>query len=161
MFALAELLHISCFSNIENSKVIICNCFSSRNVIHLIASYDYYVAISWNVNIFFYLELDIIKRQDIIIQVFVFRLVEEVKDKCEGVKLQVEEVYMNTTFDEFKMLVVKRGRGIDDKPEFKYDAVSTSISTSFDAYRPSVAEWNVMWFNCYYSLFIIVVSMQE
>ena len=38
------------------------------------------------------------------------RLVEEVKDLC-GVSLENEEVYMNTSFEDFTNLVILKGRG--------------------------------------------------
>ena len=54
------------------------------------------------------------------------RLVEEIKSECE-VKLTVEDVYMNTVFEELLTCVIKRGRGIEDKEPFTFDAVSTDF----------------------------------
>ena len=51
------------------------------------------------------------------------RLVEEVKQKCNGIELQNEDVYMATTYDAFVQLVVRKGRG-EGEEEFTYDAVS-------------------------------------
>lgn len=53
----------------------------------------------------------------------VTRLVEEVKEKCGGISLQTEEVYMATTLEDFIKAVVLKGRGVGQE-EFKYDAVS-------------------------------------
>lgn len=54
-----------------------------------------------------------------------FRLVEEVKEKCNGVSLQNEDVYMNAGFEDFTSCVIRRFRGIEDKEPFTFDAVST------------------------------------
>ncbi|KAL4217352.1 Mitochondrial 10-formyltetrahydrofolate dehydrogenase [Mactra antiquata] len=53
----------------------------------------------------------------------VVRLVEEVKEKCNGVSLENDDVYMNTVFEDFCTCVIKRGRGIEDKEPFVFDAV--------------------------------------
>ena len=50
---------------------------------------------------------------------------EEVKQKCGGVRLENDDVYMNTEFEDFTSLVVRRGRGIEDKEPFTFDAVSS------------------------------------
>jgi formyltetrahydrofolate dehydrogenase len=52
------------------------------------------------------------------------RLVEEVKEKCNGVSLENEDVYMNAGFEDFAGCVIRRFRGIEDKEPFTYDAVS-------------------------------------
>ena len=52
----------------------------------------------------------------------VVRLVEEVKQIC-SVNLENDDVYMNTQFDDFTNCVIKRGRGIEDKEPFTFDAV--------------------------------------
>ncbi|XP_071784206.1 cytosolic 10-formyltetrahydrofolate dehydrogenase-like isoform X1 [Asterias amurensis] len=57
----------------------------------------------------------------------VARLVEEVKQKCNGIALSNEEVYMATTFDAFVQKVVKKGRGLDDFV-FEYDAVKLHVN---------------------------------
>ena len=57
---------------------------------------------------------------------FLDRLVEEVKQSC-SVSLENEDVYMNTGFEDFTNCVVKRGRGIEDKEPFEFDAVSLSF----------------------------------
>lgn len=56
-------------------------------------------------------------------QFYVDRLVEEVKEKCNGVSLENDDVYMNTMFEDFCTCVVKRGRGIEDKEPFEFHAV--------------------------------------
>ncbi|KAK3103669.1 hypothetical protein FSP39_020897 [Pinctada imbricata] len=58
----------------------------------------------------------------------VVRLVEEVKEKCNGIALQNEDVYMNTGFEDFLNCVIRRGRGIEDKEEFTYDAVHMHVN---------------------------------
>lgn len=57
----------------------------------------------------------------------VTRLVEEVKEKCPGIVLVNEDVYMATTFDEFvtKAVIVGRG-GLEE--EFTYDAVKMRVN---------------------------------
>jgi len=52
----------------------------------------------------------------------VVRLVEEVKEKA-GVALENEDVYMNTTFNDFVQTVTHRSRGGSDKPVFTYTPV--------------------------------------
>lgn len=49
---------------------------------------------------------------------------EEVKEKCNGTTLQTEDVYMNTTYEDFCSCVIRRSRGIMDKEPFVFDAVS-------------------------------------
>ncbi|XP_038054294.1 mitochondrial 10-formyltetrahydrofolate dehydrogenase-like isoform X2 [Patiria miniata] len=57
----------------------------------------------------------------------VARLVEEVKQKCNGIALSNEDVYMATTYDAFVQKVIKKGRGLDDFV-FEYDAVKMHIN---------------------------------
>ncbi|XP_078001442.1 mitochondrial 10-formyltetrahydrofolate dehydrogenase-like isoform X2 [Glandiceps talaboti] len=57
----------------------------------------------------------------------VARLVEEVKQKCNGIELQNEDVYMATTLEDFTQLVVRKGRGEGDA-EFTYDAVEMDVN---------------------------------
>ncbi|KAH9525845.1 Cytosolic 10-formyltetrahydrofolate dehydrogenase [Bulinus truncatus] len=52
----------------------------------------------------------------------VIRLVEEIKVSFD-IKIAIEDVYMNTVFEDFLMCVIKRGRGIDDKEPFDFDAI--------------------------------------
>uniref|UniRef100_A0A8D3E3S7 10-formyltetrahydrofolate dehydrogenase n=1 Tax=Scophthalmus maximus TaxID=52904 RepID=A0A8D3E3S7_SCOMX len=47
----------------------------------------------------------------------VVRLVEEVKQKCEGVQLQNEDVYMASTFQDFIQMFVRKLRGEDQEEE--------------------------------------------
>lgn len=54
----------------------------------------------------------------------VCRLVEEVKQKCAGVQLQNEDVYMATTFQDFIQIFVRKLRGEDQEEELTIDYVS-------------------------------------
>uniref|UniRef100_A0A8C7YRV5 10-formyltetrahydrofolate dehydrogenase n=1 Tax=Oryzias sinensis TaxID=183150 RepID=A0A8C7YRV5_9TELE len=54
----------------------------------------------------------------------VVRLVEEVKQKCAGVQLQNEDVYMATTFQDFIQIFVRKLRGEDQEEELTIDYVS-------------------------------------
>ncbi|KAK2165320.1 hypothetical protein LSH36_52g08014 [Paralvinella palmiformis] len=58
----------------------------------------------------------------------VVRLIEEVRSKCGDIQLQSEEVYMATTFDQFVKTVILRGRGIDMKKPFSYNAVIQEVN---------------------------------
>jgi hypothetical protein len=63
-----------------------------------------------------------------------YRLVEEIKDKCNDIILQPEEVYMATTFSDFVGLVVEKGRG-GGAAEFTYDAVSFKLNSLHTNYQ--------------------------
>ncbi|XP_059140890.1 cytosolic 10-formyltetrahydrofolate dehydrogenase-like [Physella acuta] len=52
----------------------------------------------------------------------VVRLVEEIKENFD-IKMAAEDVYMNTVFEDLLMCIIRRGRGIEDKEPFTYDAV--------------------------------------
>ena len=55
------------------------------------------------------------------------RLVEEVKDIC-GVALENEDVYMNTTFEDFTNQVVVKGRGGGaEEKDVEFDKVSVVV----------------------------------
>lgn len=58
--------------------------------------------------------------------VCVSRLVEEVKQKCQGVQLQTEDVYMATTYQDFIQMFVRKLRGEDQEEELVIDYVSLS-----------------------------------
>lgn len=58
--------------------------------------------------------------------VFASRLVEEVKQRCAGVQLQNEDVYMATAFQDFVQMLVRRLRGDDQEEELLVDYVSRS-----------------------------------
>ncbi|XP_051544516.1 mitochondrial 10-formyltetrahydrofolate dehydrogenase isoform X1 [Myxocyprinus asiaticus] len=58
----------------------------------------------------------------------VVRLVEEVKQKCGGVQLQNEDVYMATTFQSFIQMFVRRLRGEDQEEELVIDYVTKDIN---------------------------------
>uniref|UniRef100_A0A4W4ECU4 10-formyltetrahydrofolate dehydrogenase n=1 Tax=Electrophorus electricus TaxID=8005 RepID=A0A4W4ECU4_ELEEL len=56
----------------------------------------------------------------------VVRLVEEIKEKCAGVPLQNEDVYMATSFQEFVQMFVRRLRGEDQEEELVVSYVSAT-----------------------------------
>lgn len=56
------------------------------------------------------------------------RLVEEIKQKCGGVQLQNEDVYMATSFQEFIQMFVRRLRGEDQEEELVINYVSVKHS---------------------------------
>ncbi|KAJ1163571.1 hypothetical protein NDU88_004029 [Pleurodeles waltl] len=58
----------------------------------------------------------------------VVRLVEEIKQQCDGLELQNEDVYMATTFEDFIQMAVRKLRG-EDKEEFVVDYVSRNINS--------------------------------
>lgn len=57
----------------------------------------------------------------------VVRLVEEVKD-LNNLELQNEDVYMNTTFEEFSTAAVSKSRGGSGAKEIVYDGVELEIN---------------------------------
>lgn len=59
---------------------------------------------------------------------FFLSLVEEIKEKCSGVSLENDHVYMNTTFEELSNYVVLRSRGITDEEPLVFDAVKNRLS---------------------------------
>uniref|UniRef100_A0A8C7YU70 10-formyltetrahydrofolate dehydrogenase n=1 Tax=Oryzias sinensis TaxID=183150 RepID=A0A8C7YU70_9TELE len=59
----------------------------------------------------------------------VVRLVEEVKQKCAGVQLQNEDVYMATTFQDFIQIFVRKLRGEDQEEELTIDYVKVNNMT--------------------------------
>uniref|UniRef100_A0A673AXA7 10-formyltetrahydrofolate dehydrogenase n=1 Tax=Sphaeramia orbicularis TaxID=375764 RepID=A0A673AXA7_9TELE len=58
----------------------------------------------------------------------VVRLVEEVKLRASHCQLQNEDVYMNTTFQDFIQMCVRKLRGEDDEEELVVDYVSKNIN---------------------------------
>ncbi|XP_072529046.1 mitochondrial 10-formyltetrahydrofolate dehydrogenase isoform X1 [Salminus brasiliensis] len=58
----------------------------------------------------------------------VVRLVEEIKQKCEGVQLQNEDVYMATSFQEFIQMFVRRLRGEDEEEELVINYATKDIN---------------------------------
>lgn len=56
------------------------------------------------------------------------RLVEEVKELCDGLELENEDVYMATTFGDFIQLLVRKLRGGDEASECIIDYVSPKSS---------------------------------
>ncbi|XP_072002546.1 mitochondrial 10-formyltetrahydrofolate dehydrogenase isoform X1 [Engystomops pustulosus] len=57
----------------------------------------------------------------------VVRLVEEIKQKCAGLELQNEDVYMATTFQDFIQMVVRKFRG-EDKEEIVVDYATLNVN---------------------------------
>ncbi|KAM4615603.1 mitochondrial 10-formyltetrahydrofolate dehydrogenase [Polymixia lowei] len=58
----------------------------------------------------------------------VVRLVEEVKQKCAGIQLQNEDVYMATTFQDFIQMFVRRLRGEDQEEEMVVDYATKEVN---------------------------------
>ncbi|XP_044535076.1 mitochondrial 10-formyltetrahydrofolate dehydrogenase [Gracilinanus agilis] len=58
----------------------------------------------------------------------VVRLVEEIRQKCGGLQLQSEDVYMATKFGDFLQMVVRKLRGEDQEEEMVVDYVSKDIN---------------------------------
>lgn len=57
------------------------------------------------------------------------RLVEEVKLRASSCQLQNEDVYMNTTFQDFIQMCVRKLRGEDGEEELVVDYVSAATPT--------------------------------
>ncbi|XP_045682567.1 mitochondrial 10-formyltetrahydrofolate dehydrogenase [Phyllostomus hastatus] len=58
----------------------------------------------------------------------VVRLVEEIRQKCGGLQLQNEDVYMATRFADFIQKVVRKLRGEDQEAELVVDYVSKEVN---------------------------------
>ncbi|XP_055413679.1 cytosolic 10-formyltetrahydrofolate dehydrogenase [Bubalus kerabau] len=58
----------------------------------------------------------------------VVRLVEEVKELCDGLELENEDVYMATTFGDFIQLLVRKLRGDDKEAECAIDYVEKAVN---------------------------------
>ncbi|XP_074258403.1 mitochondrial 10-formyltetrahydrofolate dehydrogenase isoform X2 [Saimiri boliviensis] len=58
----------------------------------------------------------------------VARLVEEIRQKCGGLQLQNEDVYMATKFEDFIQKVVRKLRGEDQEAELVVDYVSKEVN---------------------------------
>ncbi|XP_077957244.1 mitochondrial 10-formyltetrahydrofolate dehydrogenase isoform X2 [Gasterosteus aculeatus] len=58
----------------------------------------------------------------------VVRLVEEVKQKCAGVQLQNEDVYMASTFRDFIQMFVRKLRGEDQEEELVIDYATKEVN---------------------------------
>ena len=80
--------------------------------------------------------------------IYIFRLVEEIKEKCGGIEMINEEVYMNSSFGDFARAVVLKSRGVGLKDEIKYDAVS--ILFSFHCFK---------YFICFISVFFMYLAL--
>ncbi|XP_077328226.1 mitochondrial 10-formyltetrahydrofolate dehydrogenase [Lithobates pipiens] len=57
----------------------------------------------------------------------VVRLVEEIKQKCGGLEVQNEDVYMATTFQDFIQMVVRKFRG-EDKEELVIEYATLNVN---------------------------------
>ncbi|XP_022605042.1 mitochondrial 10-formyltetrahydrofolate dehydrogenase [Seriola dumerili] len=58
----------------------------------------------------------------------VVRLVEEVKQKCAGVQLQNEDVYMSASFQDFIQMFVRKLRGEDQEEELVIDYATKEVN---------------------------------
>ncbi|XP_059101504.1 mitochondrial 10-formyltetrahydrofolate dehydrogenase [Peromyscus eremicus] len=58
----------------------------------------------------------------------VVRLVEEIRQKCGGLQLQNEDVYMATKFEDFIQMVVRKLRGEDQEVELVVNYVSKEVN---------------------------------
>ncbi|KAM6214189.1 cytosolic 10-formyltetrahydrofolate dehydrogenase isoform 2-T2 [Rhynchocyon petersi] len=58
----------------------------------------------------------------------IVRLLEEVKELCEGLELEPEDVYMASTFGDFIQLLVRKMRGEDEHNEQVIDYVEKSVN---------------------------------
>ncbi|XP_032125135.1 cytosolic 10-formyltetrahydrofolate dehydrogenase isoform X1 [Sapajus apella] len=58
----------------------------------------------------------------------VVRLVEEVKELCDGLELENEDVYMASTFGDFIQLLVRKLRGDDEEGECSIDYVEMVVN---------------------------------
>ncbi|ERE87783.1 aldehyde dehydrogenase family 1 member L2 [Cricetulus griseus] len=58
----------------------------------------------------------------------VVRMVEEIRQKCGGLQLQNEDVYMATKFEDFIQKVVRKLRGEDQEVELLVDYVSKEVN---------------------------------
>ncbi|XP_038406738.1 mitochondrial 10-formyltetrahydrofolate dehydrogenase isoform X2 [Canis lupus familiaris] len=58
----------------------------------------------------------------------VVRLVEEIRQRCGGLQLQNEDVYMATKFEDFIQKVVRKLRGEDQEVELVVDYVSKEVN---------------------------------
>jgi len=60
-----------------------------------------------------------------------FRLVEEIRVECGGLKIEPDSVYMSSVLSEFTQTLVLVSRGVSLKPPFTYDAVSLILFLHF------------------------------
>lgn len=63
------------------------------------------------------------------------RLVEEVKLRASNCQLQNEDVYMNTTFQDFIQMCVRKLRGEDGGEELVVDYVSVTAAVAQPPHR--------------------------
>ncbi|XP_074196551.1 cytosolic 10-formyltetrahydrofolate dehydrogenase isoform X2 [Rhinolophus sinicus] len=62
------------------------------------------------------------------VSVDIVRLVEEIKELCDGLELENEEVYMATTFKDFIQLLVRKLRGNNKESECIIDYVEKAVN---------------------------------
>lgn len=55
---------------------------------------------------------------------YILRVIEEIKQKCAGLELQNEDIYMVPKFGDFVQMVVRKHRGEDKEEELVIDYVS-------------------------------------
>jgi formyltetrahydrofolate dehydrogenase len=61
----------------------------------------------------------------------VVRLVEEIRARCGGIRLQAEDVYMSPTFEEIVRLIVMKSRGVHGgEKSVQYDGITRSIGSA-------------------------------
>ena len=65
------------------------------------------------------------------------RLVEEVKELCDGLELENADVYMATTFRDFIQLLVRKLRGEEDENECVINYVSAALGLQATMTPPS------------------------
>lgn len=65
---------------------------------------------------------------------------EEIRQKCGGLQLQNEDVYMATKFEDFIQKVVRKLRGEDEEVELVVDYVSVSLMLNFKHFPSTATE---------------------
>lgn len=65
---------------------------------------------------------------------------EEIRQKCGGLQLQNEDVYMATKFEDFIQKVVRKLRGEDGEVELAVDYVSVSLMLNFKHFQSTATE---------------------
>lgn len=65
---------------------------------------------------------------------------EEIRQKCGGLQLQNEDVYMATKFEDFIQKVVRKLRGEDEEVELAVDYVSVSLMLNFKHFQSTATE---------------------
>lgn len=65
---------------------------------------------------------------------------EEIRQKCGGLQLQNEDVYMATKFEDFIQKVVRKLRGEEEEVELEVDYVSVSLMLNFKHFQSTATE---------------------